>query len=163
MAVTVSDKLKTIQKISRLSQEKLAQKLNVSFATLNSWFNAKSQPRKKALTQIESLYLDLTGQRIIPEEDLTAKKHQLKERSKRHPNVFKEIMEYPDILDQFTLSLTYHTNRIEGSTLTEPETAAILFQNVIGELFKGLDKGVIGNIFLQLVEFAFDIDPFLGG
>lgn len=31
--------------------------------------------------------------------------------------------------DQFVLSLTYNTNRIEGSTLTEDETAAILFEN----------------------------------
>ena len=30
----------------------------------------------------------------------------------------------------FCLSLIYNTNRIEGSTLTEPETAAILFDNV---------------------------------
>jgi Fic family protein len=35
-----------------------------------------------------------------------------------------------DVLDQFVLKLTYHSNSIEGSTLTEPDTAAILFHNV---------------------------------
>ncbi|MCP5046242.1 MAG: helix-turn-helix domain-containing protein [bacterium] len=53
-----------------MSQEKLAQKFGVSFATFNSWINGKSRPRKKALEKIESLYLDYTGQKIIPREQL---------------------------------------------------------------------------------------------
>ena len=36
-------------------------------------------------------------------------------------------MQNPDIRDQFILKLTYHSNSIEGSTLSEPDTAAILF------------------------------------
>ncbi|MGE5341054.1 MAG: Fic family protein [Candidatus Omnitrophota bacterium] len=50
---------------------------------------------------------------------------------KLYENVLNIIRENPDIHDQFMLSLTYNTNRIEGSTLTEPETAAILFQNIV--------------------------------
>jgi Fic family protein len=39
-------------------------------------------------------------------------------------------LDNPDIRDEFILKLTYHSNRIEGSTLDEDETAAILFDNV---------------------------------
>ena len=41
-----------------------------------------------------------------------------------------EIIKNLDIYDQFLLSFTYHTNKIEGSTLTENETKAILFDNI---------------------------------
>jgi Fic family protein len=44
--------------------------------------------------------------------------------------VLTELLNSPDIRDQFILKLTYHSNSIEGSTLTEPDTAAILFDNV---------------------------------
>jgi Fic family protein len=48
---------------------------------------------------------------------------------KANRNPLAAILAYPDIRDQFLLSLTYHSNRIEGSTLSEHETAAVLFQN----------------------------------
>jgi Fic family protein len=127
--MTIAEKLRAIKTISRLSQEKLAREFNVSFATFNSWINGKSQPRPKAKERIETLYLEYTGQRLVPPDVLTAKKQALIEKQKTHPRVLKYILENPDIHDQFILSLTYHTNRIEGSTLTEPETASILFQN----------------------------------
>jgi Fic family protein len=127
---TIPQKLKVIQQLLGLSQEKLAQKFGVSFATLNSWINSKSVPRKRAQQQIEELYLDITGQKIIPEDELAAKKQKVEEKRSVHANVLKIILENPDIHDQFVLSLTYHSNRIEGSTFTEPETEAVLFQNV---------------------------------
>ena len=34
-----------------------------------------------------------------------------------------------DLYNEFLLLLTYHSNKIEGSTLAENETSAILFQN----------------------------------
>lgn len=129
--MTISQKLKVIQKLSGLSQEKMAQKFGVSFATLNSWINAKSIPRKKAQEQIKELYLDYTGQKKIPPGELAAKKQLVGDKSKAYPDVLKRILENPDIYDQFILSLTYHTNRIEGSTLTEDETSAILFRDVV--------------------------------
>jgi len=128
--VTTAQKLKVIQQLSSLSQEKLAQKFGVSFATLNSWINGKSIPREKAREKIETLYLDYTGQSVIPPGELAAKKQSVMDKCKSYPHVLKLILENPDIHDQFILSLTYHTNRIEGSTLTEAETSAILFQDV---------------------------------
>lgn len=127
--MNISQKLKLIQTLSGLSQEKLAQKFTVSFATFNSWINGKSMPRKKAQQQIEEMYLDITGQKVIPADELAAKKQTVKKKQQEHPDIVKVILENPDIHDQFILSLTYHTNRIEGSTLTEPETSAILFQD----------------------------------
>ena len=43
--------------------------------------------------------------------------------------IIQTIKNNKDVHDQFILSLTYNSNSIEGSTLTENDTAAILFDN----------------------------------
>ena len=127
--MTARQKLEVIQKALGLTQTKLAEKFGVSFAAFNSWWTGKSNPRPKTQTAIDELFLEVTGQRIIPADQLTAKKQFLQKKSSEHKNVAREILDNPDIRDQFILKLTYHSNSIEGSTLTEPDTAAILFDN----------------------------------
>lgn len=127
--MTIKDKLTLIQRVSGKTQEKLAAELGVSFPTLNSWINGKSIPRAPAAKRIDELYLQLTGQNVIPEDLLEAKKQVLIGKRRQHPSVLRVLETRKDLYDQFLLALTYNTNRIEGSTLTEPETAAILFQN----------------------------------
>ncbi len=123
-------KLEIIQKMLGLTQTKLALKFGVSFVTFNSWWTGKSSPRLKMQASIDELFLEVTGQKVIPTDQLTAKKQALQQKSSEHKNVMNEILANPDIRDQFILKLTYHSNSIEGSTLTEPDTAAILFNNV---------------------------------
>lgn len=123
-------KLEIIQKRLGLTQTKLAEKFGVSFVAFNSWWTGKSTPRPKAQTAIEELFLEVTGQKIIPADLLIGKKTALRQKSTEHKNIIAEILSNPDIRDQFILKLTYHSNGIEGSTLTEPDTAAILFDNV---------------------------------
>ncbi len=127
--MTIKEQLQLIQKLLGKSQEKLAAELGVSFPTLNSWINGRSLPRKKAQERIEELFRRLTGKTVIPATVLEAKKQAVAVKGQAYQSVLKTILENKDIYDQFVLSLTYNTNRIEGSTLTEPETAAILFQN----------------------------------
>ncbi|MCX6740950.1 MAG: Fic family protein [Candidatus Parcubacteria bacterium] len=128
--MTIRQKLEIIQKMLGLTQTKLAEKLGVSFVAFNNWWTGKSVPRPKMQTAIDELFLEVTGQKIIPADQLTAKKQALWQKSAKHKNIVTEILNNPDIRDQFILKLTYHSNSIEGSTLTEPDTAAILFDNV---------------------------------
>lgn len=122
-------KISIIKQTSGKTQEKLAAELGVSFATLNSWINAKSIPRAKAQARIDAMYRKLTGQDIIPPSALEGKKSLILQKVKAVPDILNRILKRKDLYDEFMLSLTYNSNRIEGSTLTEPETAAILFQN----------------------------------
>ena len=122
-------KLEIIQKMMGLTQTKLAEKFGVSFVAFNSWWTGKSNPRPKMQTAIDELFLEVTGQKTIPDNQLTAKKQALQQKSEGHKSILSEILNNPDIRDQFILKLTYHSNSIEGSTLTEPDTAAILFDN----------------------------------
>lgn len=126
----VSEKLQIIQKLSGLTQEKIAAQLGVSFVAFNNWITGKSQPRPNKKRAIDELYLTLTGQKIIPADQIEAKKQIVYARSKKLGNIVKLILNRQDLLDELTLKLTYHTNRIEGSTLTENETAKILFENI---------------------------------
>lgn len=123
-------KLEIIQKRLGLTQTKLAERFGVSFAAFNSWWTGKSEPREKMSVAIDELFLEVTGQKIIPEDQLTAKKQILAQKSKEHKNIVAEILDHPDIRDQFILKLTYHSNSIEGSTLDEKDTAAVIFDNI---------------------------------
>ena len=125
----ISAKLQFIMKISGLTQEKLAGRLDVSFVTLNSWINNKSTPHKKKQESIDKLYRQYTGQVEIPDNILIAKKELLFTKSKKYKNIVNSIIKRQDLFDEFVLSLTYNSNSIEGSTLTENETRAILFDN----------------------------------
>lgn len=127
---TIKQKLERIKKTLGVTQTKLAERFGVSFPAFNSWWTGKSSPRPKARAAIEGLYLEITGQKIIPAAVLDEKKNVLRKWSKSHKNIVAEILNNPDVRDQFILKLTYNSNRIEGSTLSEPDTAAVLFDNV---------------------------------
>jgi Fic family protein/DNA-binding XRE family transcriptional regulator len=123
-------KLEVIKKRLGLTQTRLASRLGVSFVAFNNWWTGKANPRPKMQAAIEELYLEVTGQKVIPAGELNVKKQALRQKSSGHKNVVEEILNNPDIRDQFILKLTYNSNGIEGSTLTEPDTAAVLFDNV---------------------------------
>lgn len=129
--MTIPEKLKLIKNLSGLTQERLARKFNISFATLNSWINGRSIPHRKTQILIDELYKEYTGQKVIPSDVLQAKKQLIISKSRKYKNILKTILDRPDIRDEFTLLLTYNTNSIEGSTLSENETEAILFHNKI--------------------------------
>ena len=126
----VYQKLQLIQKISGLTQEKLAKKLEVSFVTLNRWINNKSIPHKRKEEKIDVLYKEYTGLGVVSDDVLQAKKDIIEKKKKEHKNVLRKILSSPDIYDEFKLSLTYNSNSIEGNTLTKDETADVLFRDI---------------------------------
>jgi len=127
--MSIKDKLKIIQNVSGLTQTEIASKIGVSFVAFNNWWNEKSLPRKKQEIIIDNLYKEYTGQNDIPETVLAAKKELIATESKKYKNILDVILKNSDIYNQFLLSLTYNSNKIEGSTLSEDETADIIFNN----------------------------------
>lgn len=122
----------TVQLISILkaagwSQEKLARELGVSFPTLNAWVNERSKPRKSAISRIEALYLNIVGQEAINDVDLVAVKGQAVKLT-IDP---KKLIENKTTLNKLTLYLTYHTNTIEGSTMTLSDVEEVLFEHKV--------------------------------
>jgi len=126
----ISEKLQIITKISGLTQQRLAEKIDISFVALNNLINDKAQPRTNTQNKINELYLIYSGKKQIPRNIIEAKKEIIFKKSKINKNIIKIILSNENILKQIVLSLTYNTNRIESSTLTENETAAIIFDNI---------------------------------
>ncbi len=127
--MSIQDKLKIIQSLSGLTQTEIAYKIGVSFVAFNNWWTDKAKPRKKQEDKIDEMYKKYTGQKEIPASILIAKKKILAKKSEKFKNILKILLKNSDIYDQFLLSLTYNSNKIEGSTLSEDETADILFNN----------------------------------
>lgn len=122
--MNTASRLTRILKSSKLSQEELARMLSVSFVTLNSWVNNRSTPRTAALLRIESLYLELFGvDKIAPQALVNARQQALRLRL-----ATKDLTSNQKLLDRLILALTYHTNTIEGSTMTLADTEAVLFK-----------------------------------
>lgn len=128
--MTITQRLNQIRKYSGKTQEELARDLGVSFPTLNSWINGKSQPRSKATEKINSLYLETFVDTSIGKKALETKIKKLEQLKQQFPEPFSLVMSRTDIYDDFLLSLTYHTNSIEGSTFNEPDVKAVLFDDV---------------------------------
>jgi Fic family protein len=121
--------LHLLQDLTGKTQTELASDLGVTFAALNRWINGKAVPRPRARARLERLLADYVGSATLPADPLAGKKRALLARAKRGPPVLRFILARPDILDEFVLRLTYTSNRIEGSTLTEAETAAVIFDD----------------------------------
>lgn len=125
--MTYAAQLKSILQASGWSQEQLARQLSVSFVTLNSWVNERSRPRRKALLNIEKLYIDTIGAEQVSNDDVQrAKATALKLRSSA-----QVIAGNKGILDKLTLYLTYHTNTIEGSTMTLSDVEEVIFEDKV--------------------------------
>jgi transcriptional regulator with XRE-family HTH domain len=127
--MTIPQELRIILQLTGWTQAETARRLGVSFVTFNHWLGGKAVPRRKAQARIHALYRECTGLTEIPREALAAKKAVLRAKGGETPDVLRLILSHPDVRDQFTLVLTHTSNSIEGSTLTEAETAVVLFQN----------------------------------
>ncbi len=125
--MTYQQKLQSIIKATGWSQEKLAQELGTSFPTLNSWINRKSQPRKRALERIDLLYVQIHGYDVVDSDELQEAKNALNSLTISA----RALINNKDALDRLILHLTYHTNTIEGSTMTLADVEDVLFDNKV--------------------------------
>lgn len=120
-----SKKIRKILQATGWSQENLAARLGVSFVSLNAWVNEKSEPRATAKQEIDLVFADVMGVDSVEPEELKAVK--AKALSKKY--TAKKIIKDRKLLEKITTSLTYHSNGTEGSTLTEKDVEAVIFEN----------------------------------
>ncbi|MDR0887112.1 MAG: Fic family protein [Candidatus Nomurabacteria bacterium] len=120
-------KLQQILIASGWSQETLSDKLSVSFVTVNTWVNGKSQPRDKAKEKIDEVFASILGQNQINPEKLS----HIKKLAISKKCSVKKLLENRQILDKITVGFTFHTNATEGSTMTESDVAEVLFDSKV--------------------------------
>lgn len=128
MRMNYTKQLQQILAASGWSQEELARQIGVSFVTLNSWVNGRSHPARDANKQaIERIAAEILGADLVDVEELRS----LKVAALRYKLTAKKLAANRELLDKITLNLTYHTNTIEGSTMTIGDVKEVLFDNKI--------------------------------
>lgn len=121
----ISTKLKEILADAQWTQEQLARRLDVPQKTLNFWLNGKSQPRPSNIEAIESLYLEIVGREYVDAVQLVNTEAEALKKT----ITVADIIANDTLLDRVTLYLTYHTNTIEGSTMTLSDVREVLADN----------------------------------
>ena len=122
MDKVISAQLKEILSNAGWSQDQLARQLNIPVRTLIRWLNEQSEPRRGNIEAINTLYQDISGRTEVDALLLAGTE---KEALSKHIMV-KELINNEKLLDKVTLYLTYHTNTIEGSTMTLADVKEIL-------------------------------------
>ena len=122
MDKTISSRLKEILSNTGWSQDQLARRLNIPVRTIIRWLSEENAPRKSNLEAIDTLYQDIAGR---TEVDVIILADTEKEALSKHITV-KELIKSEKLLDKLTLYLTYHTNTIEGSTMTLTDVKEVL-------------------------------------
>lgn len=122
-----SEKLKQILAATGWSQEYLASRLDTTFVTLNAWVNEKSEPREKAKQKIDLISIDILGADNVDLEELK----RIKSEAKVCKYTPKKLISNRHLLEKITTSLTYHSNGTEGSTLTEQDVEAVVFDSQV--------------------------------
>ena len=56
MSINLGEKLKSLRKEKNISQEKLAQYLNVSFQAVSKWENSRTYPDIEILNELAGLF-----------------------------------------------------------------------------------------------------------
>lgn len=107
------------------TQEELARVIGVSFSTINSWTTGKSEPRATARAQIDMVALEVLGRDAIDADVLK----QVKSKAVSKKCTVNKIVNNRDLLERLTVSLTYHNNATEGSTMTESDVMAVVYRN----------------------------------
>lgn len=107
-----AEKLKAIIKYSDYTQEKLAQLLEVSFSSVNNWLHEKTKPQRRQSHAINELYvfcIGLTSDSDVVLDELRASCMKLS---------FDVADCNTDTFNRIATAITYHTNALEGSTMT---------------------------------------------
>lgn len=120
-----SDKIKRILVATGWTQEELARQLDVSFVSLNSWVNEKSEPREQAREKIDLVAADVLGRDAVSADEL---KH-AKAKAVACKCSASKIINNRGVLEKITTSLTYHSNATEGSTMSESDVRAVVYEN----------------------------------
>lgn len=129
--MTTQEKLLKIIHIGGFTQNSLSIELGVSFPTINSWINERSIPRDEAMHKIDALLSKLEAKNKINTNELKLKIDNILNKAKSSSNIFEsDLFTRKDLYEDLLVKLTYHSDGIEGSTLTLRETASIILENI---------------------------------
>lgn len=137
------EQVKYIIEMGGMSQADIARALEIDYKTVNRWINEDKIPHSGYRQKLYELF--------IQKVDLTLLIGKAK---KACANPLETIKNNPEIYDKFLVALTYNSNAIEGSTLTEKDTEKIIIQgNVLAGKSRNEQQEAINH--KAALEFVF--------
>ena len=128
MDINYIEQLRQILAVESLTQQELARRLGVTFATLNRWLNRRAIPHKKRADQISRLYRELLGYASITKEDVRRLVREAGTYKGRR--IWQAIRRSAALQDDLILEHTYNSTTIEGATFTKKQTEAVIFDKL---------------------------------
>lgn len=159
----ISVKLKLLQQVSGKTQGQLAHELGVTILSFSNWINGKSIPRDKKIALINTMLAKYDVPLITysledgPIQDEREIKVSFLENLRlNNKGILEKILSRKDLVDEFSLQITYNTNSIEGSTMTVDDTYNVIFKTktiVKKSLLEQLEAKNHHEAFLYLLDY----------
>lgn len=108
--LTDQEKLRRILESSEMSRSDLAKALEVSYKTVYRWLDGGVKPRPAPSNEIDALFKNHVDLRPV-----------VMDLKKKTPDPLHRLKTDKDLLEEFFLEMTYHSNAIEGSRMTKEQ------------------------------------------
>ena len=152
----LGDKIKLYRENKKLTQNDLADILEVSSGTISKYESGEIEPKNESLKKLADFF-GITIDELLKDEEKF---------DFSNVNVLKALREQREmklkgnLYHQTQVSFAYNTNHIEGSTLTEDQTRYIFETNTI--LFEGDTVAKVDDILetsnhFKLVDYMLDV------
>lgn len=152
----LGDKIKLYRENKKMTQNDLADILEVSSGTISKYESGALEPNIESLKKLADLFGITIDELLKDEEKFDVSKVDVLKALREQ----KEMKLKGNLYHQTQVSFAYNTNHIEGSTLTEDQTRYIFETNTI--LFEGDTVAKVDDILetanhFKLVDYMLDV------
>jgi len=117
---SAQEQVHCLMEMGGMTQADIARALEIDYKTVNRWINEKRTPHPAHTEKLYKLFIEKV--------DLVLLVNNIK---KKYKNPLKLIRENKPIYNKLLVKLTYNSDAIEGSTLTEEDTEQIIIKGNI--------------------------------
>ena len=152
----LGDKIKLYRENKRMTQNEVADMLNVSPATISKYETGALEPNIESLKRLAELFEISIDELLSDEKEFDISKINVLDILREQ----KEMKLKGNLYHNTQIAFTYNTNHIEGSTLTEEQTRYIFETNTI--LFEDKTIANVNDIIettnhFKLIDYMIDV------
>ena len=152
----LGDKIKLYREKKRMTQNEVADILNVSSATISKYESGALEPNIESLKRLAELFEISIDELLSDEKEFDISKINVLDILREQ----KEMKLKGNLYHNTQIAFTYNTNHIEGSTLTEEQTRYIFETNTI--LFEDKTIANVNDIIettnhFKLIDYMIDV------
>lgn len=152
----LGDKIKTYRELNKMTQNEIAEILEVSTATISKYESGLLEPNIESLKRLAQTFNITIDELIKDEEKFDISKVNILKTLREQ----KEIKLKGNLYSNTQITFAYNTNHIEGSTLTEDQTRYIYETNTLlaeKDSITDLDDVLETVNHFKLVDYMLDI------